>query len=66
MPANTYQNAYANLLKGSFGDGVYMPTTDIKVGDVAFYEDSVYRRVFNVFDLLPAVTSGLFAKLTPF
>jgi hypothetical protein len=45
------QREYAKLLRGAgFGDGVYNPVAFMKVGDVGYFADTTYHRVFNIFD----------------
>jgi len=45
------QLMYAKLLKSQWGYPVYVPTRDIRIGDVARFVGSQFARCFNVFDL---------------
>jgi len=37
--------------KEGLGDGVYQPTSDVNIGDVAYFTENTYHRCFNVFEL---------------
>jgi hypothetical protein len=45
------QRTYAKLLSHTGYYGLYHPTRDIAIGDVAYFYGSDYFRIFNIFDL---------------
>lgn len=50
MPKSS-QDAYAKLLKDNpFGYALYRPS-DVEIGDIGYFRDGAYDRLFNVFDL---------------
>jgi hypothetical protein len=53
------QRIYAKLLSHTGYYGLYHPTRDIEIGDVAYFLGSDYVRVFNIFDLSPEVLHSM-------
>ena len=59
MPKST-QDAYAKLLKTDptnidWGDGLYQPSPEPKIGDVAFFYKGTYHSKFNVWEMTEKV-----------
>lgn len=54
------QNSYARLLhRADLGEGLLFPTTDVEIGDVAYFTGGTYVAFFNAFQISQAVVFPL-------
>jgi hypothetical protein len=45
------QTGYAKLLQEEgLGDGLFYPSREARIGDVAYFEGPTYKTWFNIFD----------------
>jgi hypothetical protein len=48
----TLQTSYARLLnKVGWGDGIYRPVANLKIGDIGYFRENTYYAACNVFDI---------------
>jgi hypothetical protein len=61
----TLQTSYARLLnKLGWGDGIYRPVANLKIGDIGYFRENTYYSPCNIFDISDQVLIELGRKLT--